>query len=160
MMGEERTVKIDLKWEKPIRLRDGSRANLIYSIGLERVADKAGVYIFARRFGKSVVPLYVGQAVRLRNRIEQQLNNVRLMMGLKQARTGRRILLVARLIAHRGQQKRKVLGIVESALIKRALAEGHDLLNQQGTKTKVHAIRSKGNSSSRQVAPLTMFVER
>jgi hypothetical protein len=154
-------VKIDLKWDKPIRLRDGSRANLIYfCVGLERVANKAGVYIFARRFGKSVAPLYVGQALRLRNRIEQQFNNAHLMMGLKQARAGRRILLIARLIAHPGQQKKKVLGIVESALIKRALADGHDLLNQQGTKTKVHAIKSKGNSSSRQVVPLTMFIER
>ena len=81
-------------------------------------------------------------------------------MGLKQAQAGRRILLIARLILHPGQQKKKVLDIVEFALIKHALAEGHDLLNQQGTRTKVHDIRSKGNASSRQIAPLTMFVER
>ena len=54
----------------------------------------------------------------------------------------------------------KVLDIVESALIKNALAQGHDLLNQQGTKTRVHVIKSRGNSSSRQVCPLTMLAER
>jgi hypothetical protein len=54
----------------------------------------------------------------------------------------------------------KVLDIVESALIKNALAQGHDLLNQYGKKEKVHVIRSRGNSSSRQIAPLTMFAER
>jgi hypothetical protein len=72
------------------------------------------------------------------------------MMGLKQARAGRRILLTARLLLHPGQQKNKVLNVAESALIKRTLSAGHDLLNQQGTKTKVHVIRSKGNTWSRQ----------
>jgi hypothetical protein len=154
-------LKIYLKWDKPIRLKDGSRVNLIYSCGdLERISNKPGVYIFGRRFGNRVAPLYVGQALKLQTRIEQQLNNVRLMMGLKNAQAGRRILLVGRLTLRRGQQKQKVLEIVESALIKHALAEGHDLLNQQGTKARVHAIRSKGNSSSRKVAPLTMYVER
>jgi hypothetical protein len=82
------------------------------------------------------------------------------MTGLKQARAGRRILLAARLLLHPGQQKNKVLNVAESALIKRALSAGHDLLNQQGTKTKVHVIRSKGNTWSRQVAPLEMLAER
>lgn len=154
-------MKIELKWEKPFRLKDGSRMSLVYRcVGLERASSKPGIYVFARRFGKCVAPLYIGQALRLSNRIEQQLNNVHLMMGLKQAQAGRRILLIARLMLRRGQRKKKVLDIVESALIKHALAEGHDLLNQQGTRTKVHAIKSKGNNSSRQVAPLTMLVER
>jgi hypothetical protein len=154
-------MKISLKWEKPLRLRDGSRLNQIYyGRGVERLSGKPGVYVFARKFGKNIVPLYVGQASRLRGRIEGQFNNLRLMMGIKNAQAGHRILLVARLYLKRGQQMSKVLDIVESALIKNALAQGHDLLNQQGTKTKVHVIRSQGNSSSRQVAPLTMFAER
>jgi hypothetical protein len=154
-------VRIALKWEKPLPLRDGSRLNQIYLCrGLERLPWKPGVYVFARIFGKSIVPLYIGQASKLRGRVEGQFNNLRLMMGIKNAHAGRRILLIARLYLRRGQQMRKVLDIVESALIKNALAQGHDLLNQQGTKTKVHVIRSQGNSSSRQVAPLTMFAER
>ncbi len=154
-------MKIALKWEKPLRLRDGSRLNQIYFCrGFERLSGKPGVYVFARKFGKNVVPLYIGQARKLGGRIEGQFNNLRLMMGIKNAQAGRRILLIARLYLKRGQQRSKVLDIVESALIKNALAQGHDLLNQQGTKTKVHVIRSQGNSSSRQVAPLTMFAER
>lgn len=154
-------MKIALKWEKPIRLRDGSTENRIYNCrGTEKFPRKPGEYVFARKFGKNVFPLHVGQASKLRDRIEGQFNNLRLMMGIKNAPTGRRILLVARLNLKRGQQMNKVLDIVESALIKNALAQGHDLLNQQGTKTRVHVIRSVGNSSSRQVAPLTMFAER
>jgi hypothetical protein len=154
-------MRIDIKWDKPIRLKDGAKFNQIYYCpGLERVSAKAGVYIFARTFGKLVVPLYIGQAKGLRSRITQQLNNARLMVGFQRADIGRRILLVARLKLHRGQQKKKVLDIVESSLIKHALAQGHDLLNKQGVKTKVHTIKSKGNHSSKQVAPLTMLVER
>lgn len=135
--------------------------NQIYCCaGLERLSGEPGVYVFARKHGRSIAPLYIGQARKLRSRIEGQLNNLRLMVGVKNAQAGRRILLVGRLTLHRGQRKKKVMDIVESALIKRALAEGHDLLNQQGTKTKVHIIRSKGNSSSRQIAPLTILVER
>jgi hypothetical protein len=154
-------MKIDLKWEKPLRMKDGSKQNSIYTIsGLDRIAKKPGVYVLVRRFGNSVVPLYVGQALKLKSRIEQQLNNVQLMMGLKNSPSGHRYLLVGRLCLHPGQQKEKVLDVVESALIKHALAQGHDLLNQQGTKTKVHVIRSKGNRYSKQIAPLNMLAER
>jgi hypothetical protein len=155
-------VRIDIKWDKPLRLKDGARFNqLYYCPTLTRISNKAGVYVFARTFGKLVAPLYVGQAKKLKSRIEQQFkSNVRLMFGLKHADIGRRILLVGRLRLHPGQQKKKVLDIVEASLIKHALAQGHDLLNQQGTKTKVHMIKSQGNHSSKQVAPLTMLVER
>jgi hypothetical protein len=154
-------MRIDIKWDKPIRLKDGARFNQVYYCpGLERIPTKAGVYIFARSFGNLVVPLYIGQAKGLRGRIIQQLNNVRLMVSLQQADIGHRILLVARLRLHPGQQKKKVLDIVESSLIKHALAQGHDLLNKQGVKTRVHTIKSKGNHSSKQIAPLTMLVER
>jgi len=154
-------LKIDLKWDKPVRLKDGSKTNQIYAIrNLDRIPNRAGVYIFARSFGRSIAPLYVGQASRVRKRIDDQLNNVRLMMGVKNAQAGRRILLVAHLKLHPGQQEKKVLDIVESALIKHALAEGYELLNKQGVKTSVHVIKSKGNTSSKQVAPLRMLVER
>jgi hypothetical protein len=160
----EAIVKIDLKWDKPIRLRDrSSKMNLIYACrdrDLKRLPDDAGIYVFARRFGQSIAPLYIGQSSSLRKRIDFQLGNARLMMGIKHSDAGHRILFVARLRLHPGQREQKVLDILESALIKYALAEGHELLNKQGTKTKVHTIRSKGNTSSKQIAPLHVYVER
>jgi hypothetical protein len=81
-------------------------------------------------------------------------------MGIRSAQSGDRILLVGRLKLNKGQQMKKVLDIVESALIKHALSAGHEILNSQGAKTKVHVIRSTGNTSSRQVAHLTMNVAR
>jgi len=155
-------VKIALTWEKPIRLKDGTKFNQVYYCPkLDRISNKAGVYVFARSFGAVVAPLYVGQTLKLRKRIGQHFkSNVRLMIRLKRADIGHRILFVGRLKLGRGQQKKKVLKIVESSLIKHALTQGHDLLNKQGIKTRVHTIKSKGNRSSKQVAPLTMLVER
>jgi len=123
-------MKISLKWDKPIRLKDGTRFNQIYFWrGAGHVPAKPGVYIFARKYGKNIPPLYIGQASKLRGRIEGQFNNLRLMMGIKNAQAGHRILLIARLSLKRGQRMAKVLDIIESAFIKNALAQGHDLLN-------------------------------
>ena len=70
-------MKISLKWEKPIRLKDGARRNQIYYCrGMERFPRKPGVYVFARKFGSNIAPLYVGQVSKLRGRIEGQFNNL------------------------------------------------------------------------------------
>ena len=155
-------MKISLTWDKPFRLRDGAKFSQVYYCPkLDRISNKAGAYVFARRFGAVVAPLYVGQAVKLRSRIGHHFKgNVRLMLRLKEADMGQRILLVGRLKLGRGQQKKKVLNVVESSLIKHALTQGHVLLNKQGVKTRVHTIKSKGNRSSKQIAPPAMLVER
>lgn len=155
-------MKISLIWDKPLRLKDGSKFSQVYYCPkLDRISNKAGVYVFARSFGAVVTPLYVGKALRLRNRIGHHFKgNVRLMMKMKRADIGHRILLVGRLKLGRGQRKEKVLDIVESALIKRALTLGHVLLNKQNVKVRLHTIKSKGNHSSKQIAPLAMLVER
>ena len=154
-------MKIHLKWEKPLRLKDGARQHFIYSCArLNRIPKRPGIYVFARQFDHRYFPLYIGQAQRLQSRITGQLNNLRLMTQLKQAPNGRRFVLIARLVLQRGQQEAKVLKIVESALIKRALAEGHDLFNQQGVKAKVHTISSQGNRSFRDLTLAKMFVEK
>jgi hypothetical protein len=155
-------MKIALTWDKPVRLKDGTKFNLTYYCPrLDHISNRSGVYVFARSFGAVVAPLYVGQASRLRTRIAHHFkNNVRLMISLQRADIGRRILLVGRLKLNKGQQEKKVLKIVERSLIKHALTQGHVLLNKQGVKNRVHTIRSKGNRSSKQIAPLTMLVER
>jgi hypothetical protein len=142
-------MKITITWHKPIRLRSGVKENLIYACDeLDRIPEKAGIYIFARKFGQSQIPLYVGQAINLRKRIDQQLNNAKLMMAIKNAAIGRRLLLIAELSLKPGQQEKKVLDIVERTCIKSALSYGYDLLNIYGIKTQVHTVSSKGKKKS------------
>lgn len=153
-------MRIEVKWSRPLPLRDGSAELLTYTCDdLDPSLDEPGVYIFARRHGDSVSPLYIGQASRLKQRVEQQFaNNTRLMNGLKQAGAGQRILLLGRVQFKRGQQLKQVLNVLESALIQHALTEGHELLNKQGTKTPVHTISFQGNRTSRCIAPLHVNV--
>ncbi|WP_395008533.1 GIY-YIG nuclease family protein [Undibacterium sp.] len=152
-------MKIEIKWSKPIVLVQDK--NLIYSLSvLESVSDLPGIYVFARKYGDSLTPLYVGKANSLLKRVKGQLNNVKLMMQVKNwEKNGGRVLLVG-YVANKGNQDiDKVLGIVESTLIEHFLAEGHPLVNIQGTKKQVHELTFRGNRFSETIAPRSMYVE-
>ena len=154
-------MKISVRWQDPIELRDGSRLNLIYScIDLEDIPDAPGVYVFARRFGEVTAPLYVGQALSLRSRICQQFNNLRLMKGVENAAIGRRIILIGQVFLRPGQQPEPVLDIVEQALIEHFMAEGYELLNRLGTRIPKHSIEFGGHRSSRMLVPPAMNVPK
>src|ERR1039457_1505995 len=87
---------MDLKviWHKPVRLREsGADSDLIYEIDLSKIPDKAGVYVFVRKFGSKRNPLYVGRAKNLRSRVKQHLNSVRMMKGIQNEASGSRALL-------------------------------------------------------------------
>lgn len=151
-------MKIKIEWTAPLTLKKDP--SLIYSESvLDVIEDGAGVYVFARKFGDAITPLYVGKASNLRGRIKQQLNNLRLMKQVQDwNKNGARVLLLGYLKLHGAQDEAKVLNIVERALIEHGLAEGHPLVNVQGTKKPVHTLTFRGNRSSEQVAPREMFV--
>lgn len=151
-------MEIDVRWLQPIPLIDGSKELLIYTCeSPDDLPEGPGVYIFGRQHGDTFSPLYIGQATDLRQRILlQQFNNAKLMNGIKQAEAGSRMLLIGEVDLRGGQRVKRVLDVVESALIEYALANGHELLNKQGTRTPVHVINFTGNRTSRQVAPLRL----
>ena len=126
---------------------------------IEGLPNDAGIYVFARKYSKTVVPMYIGQASNgIRVRIKQQANNLSLMEGLKGDKNGDRILLVGLVKRGPGQQLKKVLDVAEQAHIEHALTEGHQLLNIQGTKTKRHEINIIGKKSHAHPFPRTMFL--
>ena len=149
-------MDIKLQWQNPISLRDWADVSLIYNCDLRQIAERPGIYVFAREHGKSVSPLYIGRANNLRTRIKQQLDFTRLMKGVSSSLTGRRILLTAVLEPKRGQRIPNLLKIVESAYIENALSEGHELLNMQGTKIPSHTITSGGTKKSHKPFPRNM----
>lgn len=114
-------MEIRVVWQQPLSLRDGSSEGLIYACeDPALIPNRPGIYVFARRHGDAVSPLYIGQAENLAKRIPQQLNNVKLMNGMKNAPTGERILLVGELALRSGQRVSRVLEVVENALIEYA----------------------------------------
>lgn len=155
-------MDLEVRWVGPFDLADGKRDGLIYKIPrLESIATRAGVYVFARVHGQSVFPLYIGKAANLQRRIDQQLNNVRLMRGIEDAPAGYRTLHVGEFVPKGGQGAEKAIRIIESALIRAALAEGYDILNIKGTQTLVHTISSRGNREARRwLRSGTLKVER
>ena len=101
--------------------------------------------MFGRRYGRQFEALYVGKALNLRSRIRSQLKgNVALMCHVKGAKAGKRVVVIARAVTKPGQRIKKVLAIIERAFIKHFLAEGHDLVNKQGTRIRRHVIASSG----------------
>jgi len=137
-------MKLKVEWSRPIRLRHARDKNMIYSIDLSKVTAEAGIYVFGRHWGQSFEALYVGKANKIRSRIRGQLNNLRLMQYLRNAKTGKRVVLTGKLITRPGQKMAKSLLLAERAMIRHFLSEGHDLVNQQGIHLRRHELESTG----------------
>jgi hypothetical protein len=156
-------MQISVLWQQPIDLYDGSDSsqNYIYTCDdLNCVPEDAGVYIFARRFAEILYPLYVGQAGSLRYRVRQQLNNVRLMRGVQNAKIGARVLLVGVLDLKGGQKTATALNLAERALIEQFLNAQHELLNKQGTRIRADEILSSGNRESCRLTSPSIVIPR
>lgn len=152
------TLNISATWRQPVALALAS-SRLIYDCPeIEKIPEAPGVYIFGRRFGASVQPLYVGRAANLQDRLLQHLNSVKLMLGIRDAQAGERFFMCCEVNLKRGQQIGKVLEILETALISHLLSEGYELLQTQGTKRPNHTITFDRNETSMQIAPKFMRV--
>ncbi|MEP7119652.1 MAG: GIY-YIG nuclease family protein [Byssovorax sp.] len=127
-------MDLDISWHAPIDLQDDD--DVILTCDLNELPEEPGVYAFCRMFGDKVIPLYIGQSTNLRGRIKGHFErSVKLMKKIKDAKNGQKVVLTGEWRPKRGQNKDKALAIIESALIKYALAEGHDLLNVAGART-------------------------
>ena len=150
-------MKLRLEWGRQITLSDASRQNLIYSFDHSSLPEVAGVYVFGRRYGRNFEALYVGKAGVLRWRVRGQLKNLPLMLHLKNAKNGKRVLLIGRFIPKPGQKEEKCLVLLERVLIRYFLSEGHDLVNKQGARLRRHEVASIG---SKRTVPRLMFLDR
>jgi hypothetical protein len=95
-------VKLQVEWDRLLVLKEDT--NMIYSLNLTKLPQSAGVYVFGRRWGNGFEVLYVGKANRVQNRVKGQLNNLRLMQHLKNAKAGKRVLLAGLINTKPGQQ--------------------------------------------------------
>ncbi len=148
-------MNLGLTWLNPLDLAD---AGMAYDLDLERVPEEGGVYVFGRRHGRSFEALYVGKADTLRSRVRTQLNNLRLMQHLKTARSGRRSLMLGVFNAKGGQRKTESLHVIERALIRYFMSQGHDLVNVQGARLRHHQVDSV--RSPTWFVPRTILIQR
>ena len=150
---------LNYEWGRPLLLRDGSKDNLIYTTTIEKLPTASGIYVFGRRYGRSFEALYVGQATNIRGRVNSQFNNLRLMQHLRNAKTGKRIVLTGRFHAKPGQKLKKCMDLAELALIRHFLSEGNDLVNKQGVRLRRHEVESSGPYPKRYF-PRTIYLQR
>ena len=153
-------MEITLIWSQPIQLRSGAKENFIYTFDIDDLPRNSGIYVFGRRKGKAIVPIYIGQSLNLWKRIKKQRNNVKLMMALKNSPGRKKFVTYAELIGRPGQVVTKALDIAEHSLIEHALADGHEIVNVQGAKRRKHYIFSTGGRLGRGWAPKLLAVEK
>jgi len=153
-------MKLKITWGKPIPLvKVTGDKEQIYSLDEKKIPDAAGIYVFARRFGKRYEALYVGKSNNVRGRVRGHLNNLRLMRYLEKAKMGKRVVIVGEISTLPGQKPKSVLDTLERAFIRHFLAEGHDLRNQQGTIIRRHEILSDGKLP-KSFIPSLMYLEK
>ena len=88
-------MEIEIYWQNPFSLIDGTQEKRIYTPeDKSPITDYPGVYVFARKHGDRIIPLYIGMANNLAVRVSQQLNTVELMKGIENSPQGKRLLIL------------------------------------------------------------------
>src|ERR1700752_1999072 len=106
-------MKLHLDWGKPLVLKDATRDNMIYRGDVRKLPDAAGIYVFGRRWGRGQFEaLYVGKANRLKWRVRDHFNNLRIMQHLRNAKNGKRVVLAGRVVTKPGQRIEKCLSVL------------------------------------------------
>ncbi|GAB1406105.1 hypothetical protein MASR1M8_00240 [Thermomonas brevis] len=73
-------VKIEASWSKPIPLKKDPKDQLIYILNLADLPDEPGVYVFGRKHGSTVAPIYIGETLSIRGRIKSHLESLPLVI--------------------------------------------------------------------------------
>ena len=153
-------MRIFVEWGRPLKLTRLKADSLVYTADLNKLPRKPGVYIFGRRFGRRFEALYVGRALRIRDRVMAQLNQVRLMQHLNDAKVGDRVVLAGLLRPLSGQRLPKALELTERALIRHFVSEAHDLVNKAGVRIWKHRIFSSRSGRLKRAIPAVAFLEK
>jgi len=153
-------MQIAASWSKPIALRKCKPGGLIYELDLDLLPTEPGVYVFARRHGRVVSPIYIGETLNVRSRIKGHLNSLPLMRAIENAPTGRRFLIYCTVTAASSVKAKKHVKVIEKALLLHAQGEGHVLFNKKGTKLPTDEITFTGNRTSEAIAPRSMLIKK
>jgi len=151
-------MQLYIQWHQPIILDDGDEENLIYTVANLDVLDEvSGVYMFCRKYSEKYIPLYIGKSINIYKRITQHLNSTKMMRSIQKSLSGEKVLIIGEYTPKSGQDLDKSIKIIEKTLIEHALAEGYELINISGTKTKVHQICFKGFQGAKKFSGPIMY---
>lgn len=147
-------INPSLRWLNPQVLK-----GYPYSPDVSEIPVKPGVYVFYRKHGASYEVFYVGKATNLRTRIKAQLNNLKLMEGIRKASNGTRLLAYAEAQIKPGQKAVSVVTTAERMLIRHYVDAGHLLLNVHGTKIRVQTLKNERPPALNKLVPTKLQAE-
>jgi hypothetical protein len=153
-------MQIEATWSQPIKLKKGPPGGLIYKLNLKELPAEPGAYVFGRRHGKAVIPIYIGETLSIRDRIKGHLNSIPLMRAIEKAPNGDRFLIYSIVKSGSKNKAKKHVRIIEKALMLHAQSEGHELFNKKGSKLPTDVISFSGNRTSEAIAPRVMLIKR
>ncbi|RYD79284.1 MAG: hypothetical protein EOP84_13230 [Verrucomicrobiaceae bacterium] len=148
-------MKITVDWQDPILLFK-NRREWYEKETISEIRNIPGVYYFAREFGESSYPFYIGETLTLQSRLKQHLKSIDIVDALRGNKTER-----TKTIAHGAryfhygylqgnpQDKKKRLKIIQKLLITDALSNNLPLLNKHGTLVTTHEIQFTGSKAGR-----------
>lgn len=151
---------IEASWSDPIRLKKSQSSGLFNQINLELLPAEPGVYVFARKYGKRLIPIYIGETLSIYHRIKTHMNSIALMTAIKNTSNGARVLIYCTVSTANRDKAKKHIKIIENALIIHAQSEGHELFNKMGMKRPTDSILFSGNTLSKSIAPGTMRIRQ
>jgi hypothetical protein len=153
-------MKIEAAWSKPIDLKLDASGALIYTMDWRNLPSDPGVYVFGRKHGETVTPIYIGETLSIRGRMKNHLESVPLMRAMENEPSGSRFVMYCTVKAGTQEKAKKHIRVLERALILHSQSEGHELVNKRGTKLPTDTISFKGNRTSEAIAPRTMLIKR
>ena len=153
-------MDINASWSEPIRLRKSKASGLFNQINLESLPAEPGVYVFARKYGNKLIPIYIGETLSIYHRIKTHMNSLALMTAIKDASNGARILIYCTVDTNNRDKAKKYIKIIENALIIHSQSEGHELFNKMGMKRPTDSVHFSGNTLSKTIAPNTMRIRQ
>ena len=132
----------------------------------KQIEDKSGVYFFSRKFGTSLLPFYIGETIKLKQRLKSHLGTKKVadvLRGISEGdvkiKQGERSFHYGYFRAKPGQPAKTCIRIVQRYLIREALASNIPLLNTNLTSFKVDKISFSGTSRARAIYKKSANVE-
>lgn len=153
-------MQISAAWSQPITLKKSKSTRLIYELDIDNLPAVPGVYVFGRKFGGKVIPIYIGETISVRGRVKGHLNSLALMREIENAPKGERFFMYCTVKTNSLERAKTQVKILEKALILHAQTDGHVLFNKRGTKLPTDEIAFTGNRTSECLAPRVMLIKR
>jgi hypothetical protein len=153
-------MKIEAIWSQPIQMKKDPKGKLIYIVDLNSLPATPGVYVFGRKYGKAIAPIYIGETLSIKGRVNNHLKSLPLMKAIENASSGSRFLMYCTVKAGSQEKAKRHIKVIERALILHAQAEGHELFNKKGTKLPTDTISFTGNRTSEAIAPRAMLIKQ